>query len=181
LIVCLIGVWLLRRHQPAPEVQAPKSQPAPAVQVETAPSEIAPVPETSEPQVEPAKPVALKSKIQKLAQNQPSQQPPKEPLHDPRAREALALVGLNQQAEQYWLQAIFDTSLPEKEREDLMEDLNEVGFTDPDNVTPDDLPLIVSRLQIIEQIEPNADPFMKEHLDEAYKDLAHMYAEVTGP
>lgn len=181
LIVCLVGVWLSRRHQPVPRVEVPKSQPAPAVQVETTPPAIAPAQEIPELQAGPAKPVSFqpKSKTHKIARTQPSQ--PKDPLHDPDARDALALVGLDPQAEQYWLQAIYDTSLPDKEREDLMEDLNEAGFADPKNITPDDLPLIMSRLQIIEQIEPNADPFMKEHLDEAYKDLAHMYAELTGP
>ena len=111
----------------------------------------------------------------------PPTKPPKEPLRDPDARDALALVGLNPEAEQYWLAAIYDTSIPDKEREDLMEDLNEVGFADPENVTADDLPLIVNRLQIIEELEPNIhDPFMNEHLGEAYKDLANMYAKAAA-
>src|SRR5262249_39102473 len=103
----------------------------------------------------------------------------KEPLQDPDARDALALVGLDGQAEQYWMDAIYDTNLPDKEREDLMEDLNEVGFADPKNLTADDLPLIISRLQLIEEITP-ADDFMAEHLGEAYKDLANMYGRVAG-
>jgi hypothetical protein len=183
LIVCAAALWLWKNHSSVPQAVTPKPQPAPAVQVATT----APAPEVA-PQENPetAKPVAVeppaikpKTKIQ-TAQNQSSQKPPKEPLHDPDARDALALVGLDPQAEQYWLQAIFDTSLPDKEREDLMEDLNEVGFADPKNLTPNDLPLIVSRLQMIEQLEPNVDPFMQEHLHEAYKDLSNMYGQVTG-
>ncbi len=181
LIVCGAAVWLWQSHKSTPQAVTPP-QPTPAVQVATTP----PVPEVAPPEnPQPAKPVAVeapavKPKAPKTALNQPSLKPPKEPLHDPDARDALALVGLDPQAEQYWLQAIFDTSLPDKEREDLMEDLNEVGFADPKNLSPDDLPLIASRLQIIEQLEPNVDPFMKQHLDEAYKDLQNMYGQVTG-
>jgi len=184
LVLCCAGAWLWQSHRSSPQAVTPKLPPAPVVQVATAPPapEVAPAQENTEP----AKPVVEipavkpKAKIQKAAQNQSSQKPPKEPLHDPQARDALALVGLDPQAEQYWLRAIFDSSLPDKEREDLMEDLNEVGFADPKNLTPNDLPLIVSRLQLIEQLEPNVDPFMKEHLDEAYKDLRNMYGQVTG-
>ena len=57
-----------------------------------------------------------------------------------------------------------------------MEDLNEVGFADPKNLTSDDLALIATRLQIIEAIAPNTDDFMAEHLGEAYKDLWNMYS-----
>lgn len=184
LIVCSAAVWLWRSQQSAPKIAAPAIQPAPVTQAPAAPPapEMAPPQENPPPAVEPVNPVAVRSKAKtsKVAQNQPSQKPPKEPLHDPDARDALALVGLDQQAEQYWLQAIFDTNLPDKEREDLMEDLNEVGFADPKNLTSDDLPLILSRLQLIEQLEPTVDPFMKEHLDEAYKDLSNMYAQVAG-
>jgi hypothetical protein len=94
--------------------------------------------------------------------------------------DALALVGIDDEADQFWLNAIFDTSLPDKQREDLMEDLNEVGFDDPKNLTADDLPLIMNRLELIEAVLPNADDFMREHLLEAEKDLLNMLASVTG-
>ena len=99
---------------------------------------------------------------------------------DPEALDALALVGVDPDADEFWMDAIFDTSLPDNERGDLMEDLNEAGFADPKNPTADDLPLILSRLQIIEQIMPEADPFMRDHLAEAYKDLGDMYTKVSG-
>jgi len=54
--------------------------------------------------------------------------------------------------------------------------LNEDGLSDPKHPGPEDLPLIVNRLAIIEEIAPNADPFMQEHLGEAYKDLNNMLA-----
>ena len=61
------------------------------------------------------------------------------------------------------------------ERQDLIEDLNEDGLSDPHNPTADDLPLILSRIQIIEEVvwdamdEVNADAFL-----EAYKDLVNL-------
>ena len=101
--------------------------------------------------------------------------PADEPHQDQMARAALSLVGTGDpDAEAYWMDAIFDSSLSDHEREDLMEDLNEEGLSDPRHPGPQDLPLIVNRLAIIEQVAPYADPFMLEHLGEAYKDLFGM-------
>jgi hypothetical protein len=98
--------------------------------------------------------------------------PAGEPHRDLMARAALSLVGTGDpDAEAYWMDAIFDPSLPDQEREDLMEDLNEEGLSDPRHPGPEDLPLIVNRLAIIEEVAPYADSFMIEHLGEAYKDL----------
>lgn len=105
-------------------------------------------------------------------------QKPKEPLHDPTARTAMSLVGVDASAEAYWLGAIFDASLPEGEREDLMEDLNEEGLSDAKHPGPQDLPVILNRLAIIEEILPFADEFMVTHLGEAYKDLVNL-ADLT--
>lgn len=183
--ISTLGVFLARRHAAPPDSWAAAShaktsaaRPAAPLTVPEAPppQAIAPPPIKS---IDPAPPKPVAPSHPKTAQVQP-QKPPKEPLEDPDARDALALVGLDPQAEEYWLGAIFDTSLPDKERDDLMEDLNEVGFADPDHPTAADLPLIANRLQIIEQVEPEADPFMRIHLIEAYKDLANMYEHVTA-
>ena len=80
------------------------------------------------------------------------------------------------EAEIYWTEAIFDQSLPDQEREDLMEDLNEAGLADPKHPTSEDLALIQIRLTKIEGLLPYADPFMLEHLGEAYKDLINLLA-----
>lgn len=178
------GLWW---HRPVhtrisnlqPQPEAPVVQTATVLEVAPPIAETPAAPESPAPK--PAEqPVAkAKTKSQATASAQPPKSP-KEPLHDPDARDALALVGLDPLAEQYWLEAIFDSSLPDKEREDLMEDLNEVGFADPKNLTADDLPLILTRLRLIEEIEPQADPFMKDHLAEAYKDLGNMYTKVVG-
>jgi hypothetical protein len=101
-------------------------------------------------------------------------------LEDPDARDALALVGVDAAADVYWLDAIFDPTLPDNERADLMEDLNEVGFDDPKNLTADDLPMILSRLELIDAILPSVDPFMSPHLLEAQKDLSNMLATATS-
>lgn len=100
-----------------------------------------------------------------------------ESITDPAiARAALSLVGVDPYAEQYWIASIFDENLSDQERVDLMEDLNEDGLSDPQHPGPEDLPLIMNRLQIIEDVAPYADEFMLEHLMEAYKDLLNMLA-----
>ena len=97
------------------------------------------------------------------------------------ARVALSLVGVDPGAEEYWAMAINDPSLSDSEREDLIEDLNEEGFEDPKNPTLDELPLIVNRLQIIEEYAPSAmDEVNARSFAEAYKDLFNMYVRLTG-
>jgi hypothetical protein len=91
------------------------------------------------------------------------------------ARQALGLVGADPAAEAVWVQAINDPALTPHERQDLIEDLNEVGFNDPKNVSPDEVPLIVNRLALIEQLAPGAmDDVNDAAFAEAYKDLNNM-------
>jgi hypothetical protein len=97
------------------------------------------------------------------------------------ARDALALVGADPLAEAVWYDAINDPQRSEHERSDLIEDLNEDGFPDPHHVTPDDLPLIESRILLIERLAPEAmDEVNFEAFAEAYKDLVNMYARASG-
>src|SRR5207249_102146 len=95
-------------------------------------------------------------KFPKMAPAKQGLRPPKEPLQDPLARAALLLVGADADAEDYWFGAINNPALPANERKDLIEDLNEEGFLDPKHPTPDDLPLIFSRLELIEQVASSA-------------------------
>jgi hypothetical protein len=97
----------------------------------------------------------------------------KRELQDPEAREALGLVGADPKAEEYWLKAINNPNLPAKEREDLIEDLNEVGFSDPKNLTANDLPLILKRIAIVEKLEA-MDDVNAAAIKEAHKDLTHL-------
>ncbi|HEX8522541.1 MAG TPA: hypothetical protein VF669_09820 [Tepidisphaeraceae bacterium] len=91
------------------------------------------------------------------------------------AREALALVGADPQAEAVWLQAINDPALTPNQRQDLIEDLNENGFEDPGHVKPEELPLVLSRIELIESVAPNAmDKVNADAFAEAYKDLTNI-------
>jgi hypothetical protein len=145
-----------------------------------------PKPKASPPQTEtPDSSIAPDQSTNELAQNVARTAAQLESgnstLRDPLARVALSLVGADATAEQYWAAAINDPSLSAKEREDLIEDLNEVGFADPQNPTPDEIPLIVNRLQIIEQYAPFAmDDNNARSFAEAYKDLSGMLARLTA-
>ncbi|MDQ3439240.1 MAG: hypothetical protein M3478_02685, partial [Planctomycetota bacterium] len=79
------------------------------------------------------------------------------------------------------LDAINSADISADDRSDLIEDLNEDGFADPKNLTRDDLPLILNRLDLIEREAPYAmDDVNAAAFAEAYKDLVNMYAKVTG-
>jgi hypothetical protein len=76
----------------------------------------------------------------------------KKVVQDPLAREALALVGVNPEAEKYWYEAVHDGNLPQSERQDLIDDLNEKGLPNPHHPSPSDLPLIRSRIEILQHL-----------------------------
>lgn len=109
--------------------------------------------------------------------------PAKQPkaIKDPLAREALCFVGVDAEAERYWVAAINDPSLPVSERRELIEDLNEDGFANKHNPGLADLPLIVRRLNLIEELAPHAiDEVNAMAFAEAYKDLAVMHLRLAG-
>jgi hypothetical protein len=152
------------------------------------PSEERRAPSVSTPEAEPVKPEAqaeagtrakktasVQGKAPTTAGVTPAPRSGKPPIQDPMARAALAYVGADPEAELYWYEAINDPALPAQERQDLIEDLNEDGLSDPHNPTMEDLPLILSRIQLIEEVvwdamdEVNADAFL-----EAYKDLVNL-------
>jgi hypothetical protein len=122
------------------------------------------------------KPAEMKSE-----KGSPAVKPPakdEKVVQDPLAREALTLVGIDSDAEAYWFAAIQDASLPQSERQDLIDDLNEEGLPDPKHPTLDDLPLILSRLEVLEAIAPS----VPDGLDwqECYDDLLNLAAVATG-
>ena len=101
--------------------------------------------------------------------------PPKPEIQDPDAREALSLVGVDPAAEQYWISAINNDKLPADERRELIEDLNQDGFVDRKNPGPEDFQLIISRIQLIEELAPSAkDQVNADAFGEAYGDLLKM-------
>ena len=84
-------------------------------------------------------------------------------------------------AEEYWYGAINDPNLPAKERQDLIEDLNEDGLSDPKHPGLEDLPLILNRIVLIEKVAPTApDQVNADALEEAYKDLVHLAGVAAG-
>lgn len=115
-------------------------------------------------------------------QAQPAPRPSGATVQDPLARAALSFVGADPDCEAYWVGAINDQSLSAQERQDLIEDLNEDGFPDPENPTANDLPLIVGRVLLIEQLAPDAlDQVNADAFQEAHKDLVDMFTRVTQP
>lgn len=103
------------------------------------------------------------------------------PPEDPLARAALSLVGIDREAEAYWVDAINDSGLSAEERQNLIEDLNEDGLSDFRNPTVQDLPLILSRIRLIEELAPDAmDKVNADAFAEAHKDLVNMVIKITG-
>jgi hypothetical protein len=141
-----------------------------------------------------SRPAAASPQSQRSAQPAPAATPTprQEPLivassapalviTEPLAREALSYVGDDPNAEAVWIAAINDPNLSNAARSNLIEDLNENGFPDPSHPTADDLSLIVSRIQLIEALAPDAmDDVNAAAFAEAYKDLVNMFSDVTG-
>ncbi|MFC1793283.1 hypothetical protein ACFL3Q_06815 [Planctomycetota bacterium] len=107
------------------------------------------------------------------AQAETSDQDPR--AKERRARIALGMIGYDPDADEVWIQLINDPSLSENARSNLIEDLNEDGFADPDNPTLDELPMIEYRLELIEDLLPYAmDKVNEDAFKEARKDLVNM-------
>jgi hypothetical protein len=167
------------------EIPAPLEQvnPPPAVSESTPPVEIPTIENKLQIQPVPAD-IPVIEPAQTIARTAP---PPlarhkKAPIQDPIARAALSSVGADPDADKYWMNAINDPTLPAEERKDLIEDLNEDGLSDPKNPGPQDLPLIVNRLKLIERLAPQAmDKVNSDAFAEARKDLENMLAGEPVP
>ena len=182
-LVAAIGICFARLiggHPPLEDSVA--SNPATPLSTPAAPIIAAPA-SSSAPAIDPSTPAdpAPGNAGQVVAKNlnAPGQIVPpakaKAPLQDPDARAALSLVGADPAAEQYWASAINNPDLPAGERKDLIEDLNEDGLSDPHHPGPQDMPLIWNRIQIIEELAPNAmDQVNADAFAEAYKDLVNL-------
>jgi len=94
---------------------------------------------------------------------------------------ALRLVGVDAQAERTWQRAIDDPATPADVRSDLIEDLNQAGYTDDSHPGEADLPLVDARMALIERLAPHArDRVNAAAFEEAYKDLLEMYVRLSG-
>ena len=185
--VSLAGRLVVERktESPAPleQITPPPAIPAPVVSESTPPAENSTI--ENKPQLQPVRTdVPAIEPAQTIAQTAP---PPrvrhkKAPILDPIARAALSSVGADPAADKYWMNAINDPTLPAEERKDLIEDLNEDGLSDPKNPSPQDLPLILNRLQLIEELAPHAmDQVNSDAFAEAQKDLNNMLAGEPVP
>jgi len=144
-------------------------------------SEKAPPPEAQAtdvmlPEVQAAnKDVQPVAKKKKSANQNGQPKKAKPPIQDPDARDALSLVGADPEAEAYWVSAINNPNLPAEERKDLIEDLNEDGLSDPHHPGPQDMPVILNRIQLIEEVAPDSmDQVNADAFAEAYKDLVNL-------
>ena len=97
-------------------------------------------------------------------------------------RYVLSFVGYDPEAEEIWATLINDPNLSGGVRQDLIEDLNENGFSSGNGriATVDDLPLILYRLQLIESFSPYAmDEINADAFEEVNKDLVNMATRLT--
>jgi hypothetical protein len=100
---------------------------------------------------------------------------------EPLARLALSYVGADQQANEFYQRAINDPVMTPSHRKNLIEDLNEDGLNFR-NLTQQDLPLIKSRLMLIDQLAPSAmDKVNAAAFQEARKDLVNMVTRLERP
>jgi hypothetical protein len=178
---------LAKQKDQARRAAAPVSAPAAAVAT--------PPPERTSPEpiadysADVAQTQAVKADRQVSAKPPPAPRPARTPapapadvlVPEPVARQALSLVGADAEAETIWSWAINDPNLSRDERRELIEDLNRDGFSDPRNPGVEDLPLIESRIFLIQGLAPYAmDEVNAAAFAEAYKDLVNMYLRLTG-
>jgi hypothetical protein len=117
-------------------------------------------------------------KTQVVAQVEAAKTNAEKVVQDPLSRVALSLVGVDPEAETYWFAAIMNPNLPTSERQDLVDDLNEEGLPDPKNPTVDDLPLLLNRLDILEELVPWIDGNFE--WEEPRDDLLNLIARALG-
>jgi hypothetical protein len=173
----------LPRNQDSEDIR-PAPRIAPAHLEETAPAPISASREKLEPPVSPEANIPPKP-AKPAASEQASAQPPRDhwDFTDPVAKEALgrhalSYVGDEPLADEVWATLINDPDLSPKVREDLIEDLNENGFSEGNGrrATVEDLPLIESRIQLIEEHWQFAmDEANDAAFAEVYKDLINMW------
>src|SRR5882724_9950541 len=154
-VVCAVVILaIVKNLELAQEIAQPKVEPKvallPQAKTAAAPTGSAPVEKNA------ASSEAQPAKTKPQQPVSPANAGQANGIGDPVAREALSYVGTDPDADEYWISAINNAELSADERQNLIEDLNEDGLSDPQNLSAEDLPLIVNRLQIIEELAPNA-------------------------
>lgn len=194
-LVCLVAVLII--DQPASETDSRAAQPElgwnessgePTPDLaQTGPTESSPG--SALAALTSLRPSARSTNTGNLAASKTSPPAPEQPASlDPAAREqlgrmALSHVGADPVADEIWVWLINDAELSPEVRADLIEDLNENGFSDGDGsvATIEDLPVIENRLLLIEENAPFAlDDTNAAAFAEAYNDLAEMWWRLNG-
>ena len=166
-----------RRAPKEPEIQNIQEElPVEEVFVEPEPNESEPVSPPPTPIVNPD------GQNNTETQEEPAPEPFNEDpqieesrVKEQRGRVALGMIGRDPEADEVWIRIINDPSVSENARSNLIEDLNEDGFADPDNPTLDELPMIQYRIELIEDLLPDAmDNVNSDAFKEARKDLVNM-------
>ncbi len=99
---------------------------------------------------------------------------------EPLARLALTYAGADAQANDFYLRAINDSGMSKDQRRNLIEDLNQDGFS-RGRVEAGDLSLIENRITLIEQnVSKTSDPVNVAAFKEAYKDLLKMRERIVN-
>ena len=181
-ILCAVASLVITRREAARQVAAQALQTKPDQARNQARPAALPVVEQTAPEQPASPPPATRVKPALPPLVPPSRTPS---LNDPATKEqygrlALSYVGDDPDAEDAWVQVINDPSLSAEARQNLIEDLNEDGLSDPRNPGVQDLPLILNRIALIEELAPDAmDQVNAAAFQEAYKDLVNMAARLT--
>jgi len=94
---------------------------------------------------------------------------------------ALWYLGTDPAAERTWLRAINDPNTPPGVRSDLIEDMEDEGYSDNSRPTKKDLPIILARLDLIERYAPYAmDEVNARAFEIAYRRLLDLYVRLGG-
>lgn len=97
------------------------------------------------------------------------------------ARESLTMVGVSAEANEYWFAAVNNPEVPTIQRQVLIAALSEVGFEDPNNPTEEELPLIMSRITLLQRLAQNPlDQASATAIQATSAALVDMAAQVTG-
>jgi hypothetical protein len=100
---------------------------------------------------------------------------------EPLARAVLAYVGANAHAEDVYRRALSDPAMSDSQRQNLIEDLNQAGFSEVKKSPAAILALIERRLAVIERLAPQfGDRTAVAAFVEARKDLLNMRARVAA-
>jgi hypothetical protein len=187
LVGCVVATYVSSKRDARARAQLQQTQATGQIAVTENPLTYAPaLPETAPTSSPALKPRTSKPKPQPQSGVEPLANQQSDSAQSPQelaaqAQAALSLVGSSQEANAYWYAAVNNPGVPALERTVLIAALSEAGFEDRNNLTEDDLPLILSRIAILRRLAENPlDQANAAAIEAAYNELVDMAAEVTG-